>query len=110
MSEADYRARAHAWYKSRRWQQLRKQQLTEHPFCQCQHHRGRRVRGNVVDHKRPHRGDIRLFFDRSNLQTMTKACHDSFKQSEERGGAGFLRGCDEHGVPLSHAHHWHSAS
>ena len=40
----------------------------------------------VADHKVPHRGNPRLFWDEANLQTLCKACHDSVKQAEERGG------------------------
>jgi 5-methylcytosine-specific restriction endonuclease McrA len=60
----------------------------------------------VVDHIEPHRGDRRLFWNTSNLQSMTKVCHDRFKQSQEKGGAGFLVGCDEDGWPLSEDHPW----
>lgn len=38
----------------------------------------------VADHKAPHRGDERLFWDADNLQCLCKSCHDSLKQSEER--------------------------
>lgn len=50
--------------------------------------RCKRVEGNtsllVADHKVPHRGSERLFWDETNLQTLCKACHDSDKQSEEQ--------------------------
>lgn len=38
----------------------------------------------VVDHIRPHRGDAELFFDPDNLQAVSKAWHDSVKQSLDR--------------------------
>jgi 5-methylcytosine-specific restriction protein A len=66
-------------------------------------------RAEVVDHKIPHRGDSKLFFAADNLQSMAKTCHDSRKQSEEKGGAGFLAGCDERGNPLSKEHPWYDA-
>jgi 5-methylcytosine-specific restriction endonuclease McrA len=40
----------------------------------------------VIDHIIPHRGDERLFWDESNLHAVSKAYHDSTKQSEERRG------------------------
>jgi 5-methylcytosine-specific restriction enzyme A len=83
---------------------MRQRQLWREPFCQCPHCVGKQVRAEVVDHKIPHRGDSTLFFDENNLQSMTKAHHDSMKQSEERGGAGFLTGFDELGSPLNKAH------
>ncbi len=99
------------WYKAKRWQSLRARQLRLHPYCQCPHHEGKKLRaddpehgGAVVDHIEPHRGDAKLFFSRRNLQSMTKQCHDRYKQSEESGGAGFLKGSDEDGWPLDKAH------
>lgn len=29
----------------------------------------------MVDHKTPHRGDMKLFWDRKNWQPMTRSCH-----------------------------------
>lgn len=92
--------KAQAWYKSKRWQTLRREQLARHPYCQCPHHEGQKIPANVVDHRKPHKGDARLFWDRRNLQSMTKECHDSMKQSQERGGVGFSKGCDAQGWPL----------
>ena len=39
----------------------------------------------IVDHRKPHRGDRKLFFDITNCETVSKAYHDSVKQSHERG-------------------------
>ena len=97
-------------YRTKRWKDLRRSQLDRHPLCQCPHHKGKDVTAvaDVVDHIRPHRGNARLFWDARNLQSMTKACHDSRKQSEERGGAGFLQGCGPDGQPLDESHPWHT--
>ena len=38
----------------------------------------------VADHKVPHRGDERLFWDPGNLQCLCKTCHDTVKQAEEQ--------------------------
>lgn len=40
----------------------------------------------MCDHREPHRGDERLFWDEDNLQTLCKPCHDRHKQREERRG------------------------
>lgn len=98
-----------AWYRSKRWASVRKQQLARHPYCQCPHHEGQRVMAEVVDHKTPHKGDARLFWNTSNLQSMTKRCHDSMKQSQERGGIGFARGSDINGMPLVEQPGWSRA-
>jgi 5-methylcytosine-specific restriction endonuclease McrA len=46
----------------------------------------------VVDHIRPHRGDLSLFWDEANLQALCKRCHDTEKQSQERSGGRPARG------------------
>ena len=38
----------------------------------------------VVNHKVPHRGDLKLFWRRSNWEPVCKPCHDGPIQSEER--------------------------
>lgn len=102
-----------AWrklYKTGRWRRLREAQLKRAPLCQCEHHKGLDPEwpAAVVDHITPHKGDRKLFHDPANLQSMSKECHDRHKQSQERGGKGFLGGCDASGVPLSGEHHWNA--
>lgn len=93
---------------------MRKQQLAKQPYCECPHHKGRQLRadhpdygGAVVDHVIPHRGDEKLFWN-GQLQSMTKQCHDGAKQSQERGGAGFWKGCGDDGLPLDESHPWNT--
>lgn len=39
----------------------------------------------VCDHVRPHRGDLKLFWSKPNLQTLCKSpCHDKHKQALEQ--------------------------
>lgn len=97
-----------SWYKTARWRRLRAKQLATHPYCQCPHHEGQFVPATVVDHRTPHRGNAKLFWDPANLQSMTKDCHDRWKQSQERNGSGFLSGCDTKGWPLSTEHEWYA--
>jgi 5-methylcytosine-specific restriction endonuclease McrA len=40
----------------------------------------------VADHIIPHRGDLALFWDPDNIQTVSKRWHDSQKQSLEKSG------------------------
>jgi len=94
------------WYGSGRWKRLRKLHLSRRPFCQCPHHDGQRIPANVVDHIQAHKGDVKLFWNTKNLQSMTKQCHDKFKQSQESGGHGFDMGCNEKGEPLNADHPW----
>lgn len=90
-----------------RWQRESKRFLVEHPLCQCPSCGEGRVRvraASVVDHKRPHRGDRELFWDRSNWQAMAKRCHDSYKQRLEKSGR--VIGADASGRPVDPRHHW----
>jgi len=75
-----------AWYKTARWQRLRLEIFKrDHYTCQCG---CGLIEGDtsqlVADHKIPHRGDERLFWDKDNLQTMRKPCHDGDKQRAEQ--------------------------
>lgn len=91
-------------YKTKRWQDLRKRKLRTHPWCQCPHHLDQKVPAQVVDHITPHKGNLRLFWDWKNLQSMTKSCHDAAKQTYER--SGYWPGCDASGNPIDKDHHW----
>lgn len=73
-----------ALYKTTEWQALRLRVFARDGYvCQmC-----RKVAPNpVADHKKQHMGDLVLFFDEGNVQTMHKRCHDIDKQRIERGG------------------------
>lgn len=65
---------------------------------------GFNVLGNTVDHKVPHRGDMVLFFDKNNLQTLCSEHHSSTKQLEER--RGYAPGAGVDGEPLDANHPW----
>ncbi|MBN7758973.1 HNH endonuclease [Nitratireductor aquimarinus] len=75
------------WYSTARWQKLRWSILVRDRFT-CR--RCKRVEPNtsllVADHIKEHKGDERLFWDRDNLQSLCKHCHDSAKQSFEKTG------------------------
>lgn len=61
------------------WRKARTEFLGYHPTCAlC------RYPSTVVDHIKPHRGDMGLFWDRSNWQALCRPCHDRHKQRVER--------------------------
>jgi 5-methylcytosine-specific restriction enzyme A len=74
-------SRVYGW----RWQKLRLAYLAQHPLCECEERCGHPA--TVVDHKTPHNGDAALLYDWSNLQAMTKRCHDR-KTAAHDGGFG----------------------
>lgn len=39
-----------------------------------------------ADHIKPHKGDLVLFWDEGNVQTLCPDCHNTDKQRIERGG------------------------
>ena len=76
-------------YCTARWKRLRMEVIIRDGFkCrQCG-----RIEANtsklVANHKTPHKGDLDLFHDESNLECVCKPCHDGHVQSLERGGKG----------------------
>lgn len=69
------------------WRKARKIFLAKNPFCvRCMLKR-LVVPATVVDHIIPHKGNMKLFWDKSNWQALCKACHDK-KTITEDGGFG----------------------
>jgi 5-methylcytosine-specific restriction protein A len=81
-----------------KWEKARAEYLEQHPWCAYCEEQGKQVPALHVDHKVPHRGDLKLFWRRSNWQGLCRSHHNASKQREER--RGHVLGCDEHGVPL----------
>lgn len=78
------RAQWHNLYKLARWQRLREWQLRHNPLCVFCLEQDLAVPATVVDHKIPHKGDLTLFWDTDNLQSLCKRHHDSDKQKIEK--------------------------
>ena len=76
----------------------------ENPLCAMCSERGVVEPGVEVDHITPHKGDLALFFDASNLQNLCRFHHRSVKARIERGKGGY--GCDADGMPIDPEHHW----
>jgi 5-methylcytosine-specific restriction endonuclease McrA len=78
-----------AWYKTKRWRDLKAEvHIRDNYTCQ---RTGQLCGGTypapdspVANHKRPHRGDPALFWDPANVETVSKAVHDSAIQAEEQ--------------------------
>ncbi|WP_461206086.1 HNH endonuclease signature motif containing protein [Clostridium sp. DL1XJH146] len=70
-----------------RWRRARKVYLKEHPLCvQCEKE-GRLTPATEVDHRIPHRGNMKLFWNKNNWQALCKSCH-SKKTAKEDSGFG----------------------
>lgn len=62
-----------------KWDKARAAYLAKHPTCaKCG------APATVVDHIVPHRGDMKVFWDRTRWQPLCVSCHSSTKQREER--------------------------
>ena len=62
----------------KRWQRVSRLFLQEHPFCvEClKETPPRYTKATVVDHIVPHRGDPKVFWDKSGWQPLCKRHHD----------------------------------
>lgn len=81
------RPERHPLYTSPEWRALRAAQLKREPYCAMCIMIGRAVLATVADHKRPHRGDRRLFFDPHNLWSLCAHHHNSTKKTWENRGS-----------------------
>lgn len=66
-----------------KWQQARIGFLAKHPLCRYCAGKGLVTAATVVDHIQPHKGDMKLFWDKTNWQPLCKPCHDITKAREE---------------------------
>lgn len=68
-----------------RWQKARARHLRMNPLCVMCQAEDRVTAATVVDHRIPHRGDERLFWDETNWQSLCASHHSGQKQREEQG-------------------------
>lgn len=97
------------WYGRKAWKVLRSAQLLKAPLCAFCEASGRTVAATVVDHIKPHRGDVDLFHDPANLQSLCDQapwyCHSRVKQRIETGAdAGYSSAAGLDGWPLDPNH------
>jgi 5-methylcytosine-specific restriction protein A len=94
----------HNLYDTTRWRKLRAAHLASNPDCIYCLQAGILRQANIVDHIKPHKGDITLFYSSDNLQSLCKRCHDSTKKKQET--SGYIQGHSVDGAPLDKNHHW----
>lgn len=95
-------------YKTAQWQALRAQRLGLEPLCRCCAAKGLVVPASVADHIKPHRGDIALFFDINNTQSLCAPCHDIDKGHIEAHGFSKAIGADGYPTDPKHPMHRHA--
>ena len=83
------RAPAHERGYDWKWRKYSKQRLKLHPWCvdPYQRHGGRKVLATCTDHVIPHKGDMALFWDPENHQSLCHRCN-SMKAALEEGRFG----------------------
>lgn len=85
-------------YKKAQWLKGRAWHLRQNPLCVFCAEAGRAEPATVVDHIIPHKGDVGLFFDTKNWQSLCAPCHDTIKQAIEKNAHKRATGLD--GWPL----------
>ena len=95
-----------SFYKTARWQRLRRFQLRQERLCKFCLELGIVTAANVVDHVVPHRGDWTAFVT-GKLQSLCEPCHNSAKRQVELRGYRTDVGLD--GYPLDPNHPFNRA-
>lgn len=90
-----------AWYKTRRWQRIRTEQLRAEPLCAMCARQGRVTAATICDHVERHHGDPVKFWS-GPFQSLCKPHHDQEKQQIENRGYSSELGDD--GAPLDPDH------
>ena len=75
-------------YHTAEWKELRAAQLKRFQWCEICASKSppQRTQADTVHHRRAHKGDLSLFFNPANLQSVCANCHNSEIQAGERAG------------------------
>ncbi len=73
-----------------KWQKASKAFLQAHPLRVKCREDGQFVKGTVVDHIIPHRGDQKYFWDRNNWQPLSKKHHNQKTRREDSKNISLL--------------------
>lgn len=85
---------SHSRGYNHKWRKFRLLYLQDNPLCVFCEQEGITKAATVVDHIKPHKGDMKLFWDKSNMQPLCKFHHDSTKQAMENGKDKSVIGLD----------------
>jgi 5-methylcytosine-specific restriction protein A len=89
-------------YSTQRWRKGRLAHLRAHPLCVYCAAMDQVTAATVVDHRVPHKGDLDLFYDPNNYQSLCAPCHDGAKSREE--SIGYSDAFDVDGYPIDAKH------
>lgn len=81
-----------------RWRKARETFLRRNPLCVFCSQQGKVQKADVVDHIKPHKGDVKVFWNTKNLQSLCFHCHNSIKQRMENGKE--IKVIGEDGFPI----------
>ena len=84
------RLSAHERGYTSKWRTASKSYLSQNPWCAECKRQGRHEPATETDHIIPHKGNRKLFWDKSNWQGLCHNCH-SKKTASEDGGFGNFR-------------------
>ena len=87
-----------------RWQKARRTFLAKYPVCERCEREGTITAATVVNHRIPHKGDQKLFWDKHNWEPTCKRHHDSDIKREEM--SGIVKGTARDGRPTDPQHPW----
>ncbi len=80
----------HELYNKKEWRNARRDYLIKNPFCVICLTKNKQAIANTVDHIKPHKGDLKLFWNRNNWQSLCTQ-HHSEKSAREDGAWGNRR-------------------
>jgi 5-methylcytosine-specific restriction enzyme A len=93
------------------WKKARASFLREFPLCAECKRQGILKPANTVDHIVAHKGDMDLFWDRGNWESLCRSCHSRVTAKRD-GGYGNKpsdkagKACGLDGLPTDLKHHW----
>jgi 5-methylcytosine-specific restriction protein A len=76
------RKRGYTWD----WEKAAHAHKVANPLCRPCLQEGRITPADEVDHIIPHHGDMALFWDRDNWQSICRPCHEAKTAREQTGG------------------------
>lgn len=91
-------------YDGQRWRKIAKMHLDSSPLCIPCLKRNIETPATIVHHKIPHEGNVELFYDMGNLESVCATCHSGVLRIAENHG--YSQACGVDGDPTDPNHPW----